>query len=374
MISTDDIIEKAMDAAESRIEEADSIVDEALVDPPKTPSEEAPVTEETPKEPKPKVEHPQKLSKNGKPLGRPKKTDLSDQKADVENIEAEATSEQTEDLTPIELPAFWSAEEKAVVAKAPKEVQKIIATREAQRNEWANRIANETEEGRAIKNRAYETFEPYRLKLQANGIKDPFEATSRLLAWNELFEQDPKTGIADLMHKNGLSAYDFINEVETPQYPQDPRIEQALQDAAEAKKAAEEYKAQIDQQKDYVFRSQVNAFKEGKDSAGRNRKQFAEIYAPQISQAFDTIQKSYPNMSFEDTLNHAYEFVLAEATKAFGINGNGVAKTNGAQPQKAKAAASSITGAPSNGTVESKPRAKTIDEALDRAEERLGLR
>jgi hypothetical protein len=302
-----------------------------------------------------------------------KQEESLDQKATEGELEA---AEPQEAEQPIESPQFWSPEHKALFAKAPRDVQQAVLHYEAQRNDWANRVANEAQRGKAIESRVTEVFEPYRLKMQANGIKDPMEAAQRLLAWNEIFETDPKTGIVELMQRNGLSPQDFMGSENEPQYVQDPRLEQALTEAREAKKLVEEQKAYYEQQRVQAMQSSIEAFKAGKDSSGQVRKPFAELYAPQITQATERIQAQYPAMPLDQALNHAYEFVLLEARKAFGVTGNGTPKTaQVAKPQeqiiaeakKANAAASSVSGAPSTGVINRRPSAKTVDEAIDRA-------
>ena len=183
------------------------------------------------------------------------------------------------------------------------------------------------------------------------------------------------------MTKNGLSPYDFLQEQgyeELPQY-NDPRIEQALQEAAEAKKAADEYKSQLEEEKQRIVLSTVEQFKNAKDSSGQARRAFAEMHAPQISMAVETIQSRNPNMPLDQALSHAYDFVLTETRKALGVQVTPKAmmqpvQTQKPQVQKAKAAASSVSGAPTSASLAKKPGAKSIDEALDRAEEAMGIR
>lgn len=386
-----DIIDRALDAAESQIEEkqeaepAQSVSDsEPVTEPSEETEGEVEAVAETSDKPSrevPKKEGKASRDKSGKFVKSTPapQTELSDQVATNEAVEAPV--EEAPQSEPIDAPQFWSAEDKAAFAKAPPEVRAAVQRYEAQRNEWANRVANENKRGKEIEKRASEVFEPYRLKLQANGIKDPLEAADRLLAWNELFEREPKTAIADLMTKNGLSPYDFLQEQgyeELPQY-NDLRIEQALQEAAEAKKAADEYKAQLEEEKQRILLSTVEQFKNGKDSSGQARKTFAEMHAPQISMAVESIQARNPNMPLDQALNHAYDFVLAETRKALGVQVTPKTVTQQVQiqkpqVQKAKAAASSVSGAPTSASLAKKPGAKSIDEALDRAEEAMGLR
>lgn len=300
---------------------------------------------------------------------------------DLENPEAEPTAEAAPIAeTPpvveqaIEPPSFWSADRKAIFAKAPKEVQQAVAEYEAKRTEWANRIASESERGKAVEKRAQEVFAPYVEKLKEGGLQDPFEAAKQLLEWNDSFEKDPLTSIVRLMQENGISPQDLFNGYQQqPQYSQDPRVEQALAEAKAAKELAEQQRNFIAQQQQKQFMGEVERFKNEKDSAGNVRKSFAEMYAPQISMRAEAIQRE-TGAQLYDSLTQAYEEVLGQARKAFGVSAQHSPEVVVAQAKKAHAAASSVVGAPANGVATKRPKALTIDEALDRAEERLASR
>jgi hypothetical protein len=291
-------------------------------------------------------------------------------------VEAPIAEPESEAEPGIEPPRFWSAEKKALFAKAPLEVQQAVLEYEQQRTEWANRLASESEQGRSYRQKVEETFKPYQERLKAEGISDPIQAAAQLLEWNEAFEKDPVSGVISLMQENGITLedlYGVINSGGSNALPpnnsyRDPRIEQALAEAAEAKKLASEQMQLIQAAQQQAFLSEIERFKNGKDSSGNPRKQFAEMYAPQISQVAEQIQKITPGVTLYDALEHAYEQVLSNAKKAFGVS---LAQP---KPEKAKAAASSVMGAPLAGGVVKKPKAKTIDEALDMAEEQLGAR
>ena len=301
---------------------------------------------------------------------------IPDQNAEsTEGEPVQEAAEQSEEAPAIEFPTFWSAELKEAVAKSPPEAQKALVAYEAQRTEWANRIANESERGKAIEKRASEVFEPHKLKLQAQGIQDPFEAAQRLLAWNELFEKDPKTAIADLMRKNSLTPNDFFEDAQQ-QSPQQEQVSPEELRAAAREEAKKEFQAFQQQQQQTQLQGEIESFKNGKDSFGHVRRQFAELHAKPISDAFETILVQYPQMARTEALNHAYEFVQKEVRAMYGVTAP-VTQPKAPAPdavKRAKAAASSVTGAPASGTVAKRPSAKTVEEAMDRAEERMGLR
>ncbi len=402
MAITDDVIDRAIDAAEANMDanaesvsaesesqgysnenseqnsnaEEDIALQEAITK--KQESKESKESKEAKESPK--RDSSGKFTKAVKE----QKTDLNDQLANAKEPEAvQEIDEQAQAAEPpIELPAFWSAEEKAALAKAPRELQAIIAQKEAQRSEWANRLANESERGKAFLNRLNSDFESpemvqrHRAELALNGVKDEVEELHRYRAWDRLFKSDAKTAIADLMIKNGLSPHNFLEDADAPQATNDPRVDQALNQVEELKQSL---KQQQEAQQQAALAREIDAFKNGKDSFGQVRKPYAEMFSLGITQEVDRILKVQPEKSLPEALNEAYEKVMTQARSQFGINGKVVPAQKSpeqiaAEAQKAKAAASSVTGAPSSGSAKSRPRAKTIDEAIDRAEEALGLR
>lgn len=389
-----EVIDRAMDAAEATIAES-SVVEEVSTPEPTestTPTEDIVETVETQKaleknqeekEPKEvkvdrakdgKFVKSQKFDKAGKRI-----TESAEPKQDlVQNVETQEPVTQADQT--IEAPMFWSAEDKANFTKATPEVRKAVLRYEEQRNKWGQQLQRDAERGKSYQARLYEGYEPqqvqqHQAELKLNGIRDEVEELHRYRAWDKIFKSDPSRAISDLMKKNGLTPQAFIEGEENQEYV-DPRIEQAISEAQAAKAQAEEIKASFEAQKNEAFKTQIDSFKSGKDSQGNTRKAFAEMYAPQISQAYDAIQGSQP-MLMEQALHHAYEYVLDNARKQFGV-GPAIAAVAPkakeqviAQAKKAQAASNSISGAPKSGISMSRPKAKTIDEALDRAEEQV---
>lgn len=362
----DSVIDRAMDAAEARLS-AETDIEATPVETPDTEGTENALEDIAVKE---ALDKPSKVRDTSGKFTKPPTTEekVSDQATDVDTAEVEP---QEESQGPsVEPPAFWSAEAKEAFAKGDvAAIQRYAVEHEQQRTEWANRVAQDVAHTKKYQERVNETFEPYRLKLQAAGIRDEVEAASRLLAWNEMLTKDVRGFCINQLKLAGLSPHDLL-EAQQQQYPTDPRVEQALQAAEEAKRAAEEYKTHIESQKQQALIQQVESFKDGKDSSGQTRRQFAEMYAPQIHKAFEEIQAE-TGLPIQESLNHAYEFVMQ---KVRGLHGT-TQKIQSPQPvqqvKRAQAAAKSVVGAPSSGTNVQRPRAKTIEEAMDRAEERL---
>lgn len=399
MALSDDVLDRAIDAAEAKLSkapEADDVqeileTDDAEVsldknegEKPSDPEEGA--TEKEAKGPAKKAAKADKVSaererdENGR--FKEKEKDLNDQEASAEEVVQEPQVEVPVEVPAIEPPAFWSTERKALFAKAPPELQQVIAQRELELQQLVSRTANEANGAKEFQKRLYsdlgndpQKIQLHKAELQLNGIRDEVEELHNYRAWNQIFKSDVKSGILDLMYKNGLSVEDLTSE--TQNYQHNSSVAAVEQAKAEAQKVREELENFKKSQEETQLRTEVEYFKSGKDSRGQTRKAFAEMYAPQISMAVDAIAQANPGMSRMDALNHAYEFTLQEVTKLFpNVNTASIQqpKSNGVSPQKAKAAASSVTGAPSNGVPATRTKAKSIDEALDRAEEQLGLR
>jgi hypothetical protein len=389
-----DAIDRAMDAAEAKIDDKEEVIQEAaeVVETPATEDieETIAVKEAIDNAEKPNTkgrDSSGKFTKAKQPTPITAKASeekaeetpaeqVSDQVVNDEPTPTDAPDEMSEASQGIDAPAFWSTERKALFAKAPRELQEAIAEGERTLQQHISRATNESQRGKAIEKRASEVFEPYKLKLQAQGIQDPFEATQRLLAWNEIFEKDPKTAIADLMRKNSLTPNDFFEDAQQQQSQYQEQVSPEELRAQAREEAKKEFKAFQEQQEQTRLQSEIETFKNGKDSFGHVRRQFAELHAKPISDAFETILSQYPQMPRTDALNHAYEFVQKEVRAMYGVTAP-VTRQADPKPEavnRAKAAASSVTGAPASGTVAKRPPAKTVDEAMDRAEERLGLR
>lgn len=352
-----DRIEQAIHNAEAKLAESSEELETPASESDTEQQEvsESPAADESAEE-SPKQERTPSRDQNGKFTKSQKQAQVR-----AKQVSQDTAPEQTEDVqeeaevapqesqgAPLEIPGMWNPKEKQLLAKAPREVQEIIARREAQRAEYDQRLAREIEPLKQRHSKLEEVYKPHRAKFALHGVRDDIEAASRLFAWNELFEQDPKAAIQSLMQKNGLTPEHFYDDGQSAYVNSDPRLEQALQQAEEAKRAADEIRQTFKAQQRQAGQMALEQFKAGKDSSGNVRGQFFEVYRPQIVAAFEQIQASYPNLSENEALNHAYEFTLGEVRKLHGVSAPAAAKPapKPALVQKARAAAGSVTGAP----------------------------
>lgn len=353
---SDDIIEKAMDAAEAEIE--------ATVTQPET-------IAKTTEDPVETQEIAERIAPEKKQRTKTEKTE-SEVEEEAEPVEAAA---EPPPEPPSDLPEYWPAKLKAAISKAPKEVLEQFREYDQQRTEWANRIHGESSRGKQIEQKMTEVYEPYRQQLAVAGIRDPLEATSRVLAWNEMLTSEDdataKKAFFTLLKQRGWSAEDLLYDATQQQDPYyDPRTDEALEAAKAAREELEEFKRGQAAEK---ANQEIEAFKAGKDSSGATREPLVRMFEPQIADALIQIQQARPDFSSSEQLHHAYEFVIGEARKG-GLLASPAPRAPAA---KAIAAASSVTGSPGTAVAAQRNKAKgksfddklnsALDEALDSA-------
>lgn len=347
----DDLVDKALDAAFDKIDAA----------------EPDPVEEP--------VEEPQTEVEEEQPLAAEAEEQISDKEANVEEDKApEGSTEAAKPVEtndePIEIPAFLSAETKALLAEATPALRKKMISEYEQRENTTRRALQESSSLKAERARVEEVVKPHSTRLRAMGIKETADIVDRALAWDELITKDPRSFIIAQMKQNGISPQDLLEDgvVDTgaSQY-QDPRVDEALEAARAAKEQLENF--QLEQQRT-VLSQELETFKSGKDARGATRKAFVEMFQPQIAETIKQI-KANPEFSHLDrgqVLHEAYEYVVQNALSS------GFQFVTPAQPKpaptkeeiakttaKQQAASGSVRGAPASGTSTPRPKLKGKD-------------
>lgn len=383
-IEDNNIVDRALDAAEEKLTAVDATED-TQAEPVEThdlPTEAALVKNYNDKtrDDAGKFTKGKAIKAKASRPAKEEETDLSDQATDVEEVEADPTEEESSEAEPIDIPAFWPADLKALAAEAPPEIVKKFIERDVQREQWARRSVAEAEPAKAIATRLYNGFEAVKDEALLNGINNPVDEVERYRAWDNIFKRNPGLALIDLGRKNNITPEAYAQMYyggELEAEPQsDPRIEEAFSMAQRAQQELEQYKQQSVVQ---TATHEVEAFKNGKDSTGQTRRAFVEMYAPQIAEVHDRIRAENPHLPLGEVLHKSYEYVVGQARKAFGVSGKAPARTQSkeqimANAKKAQAIASSANGAPASGKAAARSGAKSVDEAIDRAEERLGVR
>lgn len=353
----DELLDAAFDEAEEELEnKAEEPEEPATTEPAAEPEAEKPTEDEPAAEPA-----------AAEPAAKDAATTQEPSPAPTTAGEGEPVSQAPSGSLVVD-PPMWSAQDKALLAKAPREVQEIIARKEQQRNEWVNKITRESEQGRAILKRTHDVLSEHAAELQEIGVKDHYELMKHMLGWNSAFRKEPKTAIEALMRQANLTPQDFFGEVngEYVDYNQqsDPRVEEALAEAQEAKRLAEEFRGMIEQERYATQQAEIEQFRNGTDSQGQPRARFAQLYKDQIADMCVNIMSQYPGTPMTQALDQAYETVLSQARAAFGLN-RGAPRSNGVQAAKAQAAAGSVSGGPRTGTSK-KPTKRYTDKDLDK--------
>ena len=372
----DDLVDKALDAAFDRIDDA---------------AEPDPVKEDPKPEPTPEPEEEKPIAVEGE-TAEP----VSDSKANAEDdkaqdVEAEDASPADASPEPIELPAFLSAETKALLAEAKPELRKKLVAQYNQQETTTRRALHEASGLKAERAKVDEVVAPHRARLAAQGISNTSDLVSRALAWDELLRTDPKAFVIAQMKQNGISPQDLFEDAgeygSTAPVIQDPRVDEALERAAKAQQMLEDFQLN---QKRAELTSKLETFKNGKDSAGQVRRAFVEMLEPQIAATVAAIKadEGYSHLTEDEVLHHAYEFEVKKAhERGFRITGAEPAPKPAKTPAeiaaislKQKNAATSVRGAPASGTSTPRPRLKgdsfndRLESAMDIAESRASAR
>lgn len=293
---------------------------------------------------------------------------VSDQVAETETATQPEAQAPVTDIAP---PVFWSAEQKALWTEATPALKQVIAARELQLQQQVSRFANQAKKAETYEQRFYSDFEApeaaerHRAELRLQGLKDPIEELHRYRDWDRVFKSDPASAIYDLAAKNGLQIQIMgeANESFTQQST-DPRYEQIQTEIQQLREEREQERAQAKEQQ---LAQEVNAFKSGNDETGQPIAPFAAMYAPQIDQAYQQImaiaeeQGNY--LTVTQGLRHAYDYVKAEVAKIHGTQPAPVKQTQPTveQAKRAQAAATTVSGAPTSGIANQKPRLKGKD-------------
>lgn len=396
MAKGDDIITNAIDAAEAQIASAH---DEANIETESnTQGDGAPqASESKPEEVEAAPSKPQTRgrTRDGKFVksaleAAPANDDQipSDQKAEVGTAEAEKGEglQATPDVAPpIELPTFWSAELKQAVAKAQtpeaKTIARLAAADAAQRIEWADRIARESESDRAFRKEVYDGWETRQAAAALNGVNNPLEELRRYRAWDEVFRGDIRGGMRTLLKNNGLTPYDLVeDENQSPETFEDPRVGDMQTRLDEQQKFIDEQKAWRENQERTSLDAELETFKNGTDEAGRTRRAFVQSFEHDIAHVIGLIRKEEQTrglnpLSRSAALKTAYDIVIDAKEQEGVISKPQKAKAAPtteaviAHAEKARAIAGSVTGGPSGGLMKLRPRVqgKTEKEQLNNA-------
>lgn len=275
-----------------------------------------------------------------------------------------APADESEPETAIAVaPVSWSAEEKAVFAELPPEVQDIIARRESERDKGFSQKAEQLSE----RAKSYESLEtilgPRRARFAADGMTDA-QAVKQLFDVADFATRDPETFIRQFAEARGIKlGQQTAGEVEDDFT--DPVIAEMRTELARLK--AEIAESRTAQQEALHQRNTqtIEQFRNAKDERGNPKHPHFETVRQEMAARIKS--------GMSDSLESAYEAaVWALPTVREEVLRAQRASAEAKRLAEAKAAASKAAKArgtvakPRSGEV-SKPASRTIEETMSAA-------
>lgn len=296
----------------------------------------------------------------------------------------EGTEEEIEpEEESIEPPHFWDAEKKKLFAGASPKLQRAIVEDLVQHEEYRRELLTENQGLKYIAEGLQQISEPIAAEMQAANL-DPVQSYERFVGWHRLMMSGGPQGLQHALTFLQRYGYDpqmiYQAHEERLANGYDPRVEEALERAEQAERAAKEFIAQQEQQQKAFQASQIQAdiqaFKTERDAKGNLVRPHADFYEPMIAQVAAQMKKSNPQMQRRELLGHAYNFVMQQVEK---VNGPRIQQTEKKKTEqvikhsnKAKLASSvSLKGTPSNG--KGKASVESVQQGFEEAWNELGL-
>lgn len=243
---------------------------------------------------------------------------------EVADQTAQTTQEQAKPA--IDAPISWSAERKAEFASLPPAMKEYISQRDKESHEAISRA------GQQIK--AFEpvgkVIEQFAHVFQKNGLQ-PHDGIARMLAVNEMLEQNPRAAIAEIARAYGVN---LQGETEQNANPESPRVaELEAQIAKIQSHLTAQQRQQIDADNKALAR-EIADFAKDKPHFEAVRKVMAGLMS---SGAAETMQDAYDRAVYadptirqslqadelkkaEETRKAAEAERVAKAKKAAGVN------------------------------------------------------
>lgn len=290
---------------------------------------------------------------------------VSDQAPQVEASEAHK---------PIAPPYSWSADNKELFGKLPREMQEYLSKREQERESFVGRKAQEVS---AVRER-YAPVE--RIVTQYSDTfkrvnMDPYQGLESLVLAQQYLDQDPVGALRLMAQSYGLDLSQLANGAESTQpaqpqaYPQMHYLTNELE-TIRGKLAAFENEKMAQQQRAAV--SEVETFANEMDSGGKLIRPFMADVHDQMMDEIRLIRSRNPELSARQILQQAYETSCWKNPNVRGrlIEQQRAPQVQAQRVQQAKLAGSSVRGAPGASTLGS-TNGNSVRDALLQAFESL---
>ncbi len=290
---------------------------------------------------------------------------VSDQAPQVEASEAHK---------PIAPPYSWSADNKELFGKLPREMQEYLSKREQERESFVGRKAQEVS---AVRER-YAPVE--RIVTQYSDTfkrvnMDPYQGLESLVLAQQYLDQDPVGALRLMAQSYGLDLSQLANGAESTQpaqsqaYPQMHYLTNELE-TIRGKLAAFENEKMAQQQRAAV--SEVETFANEMDSGGKLIRPFMADVHDQMMDEIRLIRSRNPELPARQILQQAYETSCWKNPNVRGrlIEQQRAPQVQAQRVQQAKLAGSSVRGAPGASTLGS-TNGNSVRDALLQAFESL---
>lgn len=273
-------------------------------------------------------------------------TQVSDQAPQVEASEASK---------PIAPPYSWSAENKELFSKLPREMQDYLSKREQERESFVGRKAQEVSAVREKYAPVERIVTQYGDTFKRANI-DPYQGIESLVLAQQYLDKDPVGALRLMAQSYGLDLSQLANgteQTETAQpqaYPQMHYLTNEL-DNIRGKLAAIEQEKMAQHQRAAV--SEVESFANEMDSSGKLVRPFMADVHEQMMDEVRLIRSRQPELPARQILQQAYETSCWKNPHVRGrlIEQQRAPQVQAQRVQQAKLAGSSVRGAPGASTL-----------------------
>ena len=261
-------------------------------------------------------------------------------------LETEDSEEESEEETEeaLEAPIHWSAQDREVFAKIPKDGQEFLLRRHKEMEADYTRKTQEIAPVRRRQEALEEVLTPYRTEYQAQGMDD-VAAIRRLFAIHDSLKQNPTQTVLWLAQNYGADLTQTEEEL-------DPNVAALKQQIQQLQQEQHLSKTQAQQSQQQALVRQIQEFEQEKDENGLKHPRFQEVYQ-------DMVKLFESGMS--STLEDAYTKALRLRPDLVSQPAQTKTLEKAKIAQKAKKAASGVK---SSGASVTKTEPKTLRDEL----------
>lgn len=275
---------------------------------------------------------------------------------------------------PVIAPISWSAEEKQVFAKLPRELQEKVVERERQRDGFVQRKSQELSATLRDYSDAVPVIDAEHQRLISRGLNlSKGQMLNALIQGQQYMDQNPEAAIRQLAESYGVN----LSQLSESAPVVDPRTNQLAAQVAQYQSHFAQLQAQQQQQYEQYLVGTVESFKTAKNDKGQPLYPYANdpAFENLMAEEAQILRRRDPNMQPADILKASYEntiWKVPELRDAEIKKQQGIAEARRISAEKEKAAQArkmsvSVSGAP-NGTVPMRTSGSLRDDLLAAAE------